>query len=44
VSSGISGAIKHAQDLNTALNDIRIVTGYSKDRMAAFADDARKAA
>jgi hypothetical protein len=38
VSSAIQGSIKHAQDLNKALNDIRIVTGYSNEYMANFAD------
>jgi tRNA C32,U32 (ribose-2'-O)-methylase TrmJ len=36
--------VSHAKDLNTALNDIRIVTGYSTDEMAKFAATAREAA
>lgn len=40
----ISTAYNYAQDLNKSLNDIRIVTGYSSDRMAEFAKNANKAA
>lgn len=36
--------IGYAEDLNESLNDIRIVTGYSADRMADFAQEANKAA
>lgn len=42
--SALSGAYKYAQDLNESLNNIRIVTGYSADRMADFAKQANKAA
>ena len=45
---GFMGAIQsaygYAQDLNKSLTDIRIVTGYSTDEMAAFAEQANKAA
>lgn len=34
----------YAQDLNASLNDIRIVTGSSVEEMAAFADQANRAA
>lgn len=44
VTSTISQAYQYAQDLNESLNDIRIVTGYSADRMADFAKEANKAA
>ena len=42
--SSFSAAITHAQDLNNALNDIRIVTGYGTDTMADFAAEAQRAA
>ena len=42
--SGIQGAFHYAQDLNTSLNNIRIVTGASAEEMAAFAAEANKAA
>jgi len=35
--SGVQTAYNYAQDLNRSLNDIRIVTGYSADKMADFA-------
>ena len=45
---GFMGAMQsaygYAQDLNTSLNNIRIVTGYSTDKMADFAIEANKAA
>ena len=45
---GFMGSVQHAyryaQDLNESLNNIRIVTGYSTDRMADFAVEANKAA
>ena len=45
---GFMGAIQsaygYAQDLNQSLNNIRIVTGYSNDEMAKFAESANKAA
>lgn len=40
----IQTAYNYAQDLNKSLNNIRIVTGYSSDRMAEFAKNANKAA
>lgn len=40
----LSSAYIYAQDLNSSLNDIRIVTGYSAERMADFADEANRAA
>lgn len=40
----IQSAYGYAQDLNRSLNDIRIVTGYSTDQMADFANEANKAA
>jgi len=30
----LSSAVGHAEDLNRALNDIRIVTGYGIDTMS----------
>lgn len=44
VQSAIEGAISYAKDLNTALNDIRIVTGKSIDDMSKFTQTASKAA
>ena len=44
LESGLSGAINYAKDLNSSLNDIRIVTGYSADDMTKFAVQANKAA
>lgn len=45
---GFMGAIQsaygYAKSLNASLNDIRIVTGQSADQMAAFAEQANKAA
>lgn len=43
-TSTISEGYQYAQKLNRSLNDIRIVTGYSADRMADFAKDANSAA
>ena len=40
----IQSAFGYAQDLNGALNDIRIVTGQSVDEMSKFAEKATKAA
>ena len=40
----VSTAYGYAQDLNESLNNIRIVTGYSADEMAKFAEEANKAA
>ena len=42
--SSISGAISYAKNLNSTLNDIRIVTGASSDDMARFAVQANAAA
>lgn len=44
LESGLSSAINYAKDLNSSLNDIRIVTGYSADDMTKFAVQANKAA
>jgi hypothetical protein len=44
IQSAIQGAFKHAQELNGALNDIRIVTGYSDVEMGRFAEKASVAA
>ena len=45
---GFMGALQsawgYAKDLDESLNNIRIVTGYSSDKMAEFADKANKAA
>lgn len=45
---GVMGALQraygYAQDLNSSLNDIRIVTGHNIDYMDKFADKANKAA
>lgn len=43
-TSGISEAVKYVKDLNSSLNDIRIVTDYGADRMKDFAAEANKAA
>ena len=40
----IRSAYGYAKDLNESLNNIRIVTGYSSDDMAVFAEQANKAA
>lgn len=42
--STISGAISYAKNLNSALTDIRVVTGASSDEMAKFATYANQAA
>ena len=48
VLHGFMGALQHAygyaQDLNESLNNIRIVTGYSVDKMSQFAEEANRAA
>jgi TP901 family phage tail tape measure protein len=44
ISGSIQQAYYYVKDLDTALNDIRIVTGQSNDQMAAFAVNANKAA
>lgn len=43
-TGAIQKAYSYTKDLNKNLNDIRIVTGYSADRMADFAKEANKAA
>ena len=40
----MQSALGYAKDLNKSLNDIRIVTGYSTDKMAEFAARANDAA
>jgi hypothetical protein len=40
----LSSAVRHAEELNVALNDIRIVTGKTNTEMQMFADSASKAA
>jgi predicted transcriptional regulator len=40
----IQSAYGYAQDLNSSLNDIRIVTGESAESMAEFAERANRAA
>lgn len=44
LQSGLSNAISYAKNLNTSLNDIRIVTGASVEEMAKFAQTANSAA
>lgn len=44
LSSGMQQAYNYAKDLNSSLNDIRIVTGKSADEMADFAKEANKSA
>ena len=44
VSGVLSSAVGHAEKLNKALNEIRIVTGYNTASMADFAVQAREAA
>ena len=43
-TSAISNAVNYTKQLNKNLTDIRIVTGYSADKMADFAKEANKAA
>lgn len=43
-TSGISEAVNYIKDLNTSLNDIRIVTSYGAEEMKEFASQANKAA
>lgn len=43
-TSGISEAVSYVKDLNTSLNDIRIVTSYGAEEMKEFASQANKAA
>ena len=42
--SGLSSAYRYAQNLNSSLNDIRIVTGQSAEQMERFAKKANTAA
>jgi hypothetical protein len=44
VQGSLQRAVTHAEKLNKALNDIRIVTGYNTNTMADFANQARRAA
>lgn len=44
LASGMQQAYSYAKDLNSSLNDIRIVTGKSADEMADFAKEANKSA
>lgn len=44
VMGALQGAYGYAQNLNSSLNDIRIVTGHNIDYMDKFADKANKAA
>lgn len=44
LESTLSSAVGYAESLNKSLTDIRIVTGYSSDQMAEFAEQANKAA
>ena len=43
IQGALQAAVSHAKDLNSALNDIRIVTGYSIDHMSEFVNEARAA-
>lgn len=44
IMDAISGAYQYAVDLDSSLNDIRIVSGQSAEQMAAFAEYANQAA
>ena len=44
VESALSNAISYVKNLNSSLNDIRIVTGQSAEQMASFAQSANVAA
>lgn len=44
VSQSVTDAISYVKDLDTSLNDIRIVTGKSEENMRSFAKEANKAA
>lgn len=44
IEGALSGAVGYVRSLNSSLNDIRIVTGYSADDMTRFAQQANKAA
>lgn len=43
-TQAISGAVSYVKELDTSLNNIRIVTGYSAEEMSKFAVEANKAA
>jgi hypothetical protein len=42
--NSVSAAYSYAENLNTSLNNIRIVTEYSAEQMADFASEANRAA
>ena len=44
MSNSIQRAYEYAKQLDTSLNDIRIVTGYSAEQMESFAKSANRAA
>ena len=44
IESALNNAISYAKDLNSTLNDIRIVSGASAEEMTQFAINANKAA
>lgn len=44
LESALSGAVSYVKNLNSSLNDIRIVAGYSEEHMRNFAIQANKAA
>lgn len=44
ISNSIQRAYEYAKELDTSLNDIRIVTGYSAEQMESFAESANRAA
>ena len=44
IMGSIQSAVGYAKDLNSSLNDIRIVTGRSTEQMAQFAKQANQAA
>lgn len=44
IMGSIQSAVGYAKDLNSSLNDIRIVTGQSTEQMAQFAKQANQAA
>ena len=44
VTGAISSTVEYAKELDTSLNNIRIVTGKSADQMATFAKQANNAA
>ena len=44
LESALSGAVSYVKNLNSSLNDIRIVTGYTANDMTQFAQQANRAA